>query len=367
VPDALRQRAAEHHAPAWCEVNLAVIRRNAERLSAHLGTPLAPVLKADAYGLGAVAVAHALERTAPWGYCVATVAEGRALRDARVTRPVLVCPPLMIDELAEAHAAGLMPALGTGDAIAQWQALRGGAWHLAIDTGMNRAGLRWDAVRTVHAALAANPPQGVFTHFHSADRPDGSMAEQEARFATALGALPSRPSFVHTDNSAAAARRTTASGDFARPGLFLYGGETGSTARITPEPVAAVRARIVEVRPVSAGETVSYDGAWRASSPRLVATVSLGYADGYRRALGTRAWMLVRGRRAPVIGWVTMDMTMLDITDTGAQVGDVATALGADGEESITLGMLAGLAECSAYELLVALRLRLPHFYRDQA
>jgi alanine racemase len=357
--------ATDVRARAWLEVDLAAVRRNAERLAAHLGTRLAPVLKADAYGLGAPDVAHALEATAPWGYCVGTLDEAAALRGAGIARPILHCPPLAPDEVRRAVAVGVTPALGTAEAIGAWKAAGGGDWHLAIDTGMQRAGVRWDRIAAVREAVAAHPPGAAFTHFHSADRDDDTMAEQERRFAAAIAELPARPPLVHTDNSAAAARRPAGQGwgDFARPGLFLYGVGTGNTARVRPDPVVAVRTRIVELRDVEAGETVSYEGTWRAPGPRRIATVPLGYADGIRRTLGNRGWMLVRGRRAPIAGWVTMDMTMLDVTDCAAEVGDVVTAVGTDGEHVVGLELLAGLAECSPYELLVALRLRLPRLY----
>ncbi len=368
MPGDVRQGAAAHESRAWCEVDLSAVRRNAERLRAHAGRPLAPVLKADAYGLGAVAVARALEPLSPWGYCVATLDEGAELRQAGIARPILVCPPLTPSHVGAARAHDLIPAIGTPAELAAWVAAGGGAWHLGIDTGMNRAGLRWDAVATMREAIAAHPPAGVFTHFHSADVDDGTMAEQERRFALALAALPARPPLVHSDNSAAAARRSHGAGDLVRPGLFLCGASSGSTARLHPDPVLSVRARIVELHEVPAGETVSYAGTWRATRPSRIATVAIGYADGYRRALGNRAAMLVHGAAAPVIGYVTMDMTMLDVTDVpAAAVGDIATVVGTDGPGSILLEDPASLAECSVYELLVAWRLRLPRVYLGAA
>jgi alanine racemase len=129
--------------------------------------------------------------------------------------------------------------------------------------------------------------------------------------------------------------------------------------------VAAVRARIVEIRTLSEGDTVSYGATWRAPGPRRIATVPLGYADGYRRALGNRGVALLGGRRVQVAGRVTMDMTMLDVTDTDAALGDVVTLLGRDGDDVITVGELAELGDLSPYELLTGLRSRLPRINRD--
>jgi alanine racemase len=353
---------------AWLTIDLAALRANAQALATHAGTRLAPVLKADAYGLGAPAVARALEPLDPWGYCVATPAEGADLRSAGITRPILCCPPMDPAEAPALVAADLQPAIGHREALHAFQRAGGTAWQLAVDTGMVRAGVPWETLHEWKPVLAAHPPTGIFTHFHSADVPDATMADQEHRFAAALAELPARPTLVHTDNSAAAARREpgTARGTVTRSGLFLYGVGTGPTARLHPRPVVGLKARIVELHEVATGDTVGYDGAYTAPGPRRIATVNVGYADGYRRALGNRGFMLVRGRRAPITGWVTMDMTMLDVTECGAELGDIATAIGTDdAAPGVSLGLeaLAAHAQCSPYELLVALRLRLPRVY----
>jgi alanine racemase len=210
-----------------------------------------------------------------------------------------------------------------------------GAWHLQIDTGMNRAGIGWRDVGAIATVAGLSPPEGAFTHFHSADLDDGSMEEQERRFRAAIGALSARPPILHVENSPAIARRAGSAWDLVRPGVFLFGVGSGPGAAIEPEPVVHLRARIVEVRTIAAGESVSYAATWRASGPRRIATASIGYADGYRRSLGNRAQALVRGQRVPVAGLVTMDMVMLDVSDAPCEVGDVATLLGRDGAELI--------------------------------
>ena len=191
------------------------------------------------------------------------------------------------------------------------------------------------------------------------------MAIQEGRFREALAALPVPPPLLHAENSAAAARRPGSGYGLVRPGLFLWGVWSGPGALVSPEPVAAVRARVTDVHRILAHESVSYDATWVAHGPRRIATVALGYADGYRRAFGNRGHLLVRGRRAPVVGLVTMDMTMIDVTDLPCEIGDVATALGVDGTESITAEELATLADCTPYELFCGLRMRLPRRYLD--
>jgi alanine racemase len=354
-----------HTSRAWLEVDLAALRRNAELLGSRAGVPLVPMVKADAYGLGAVRVSRALEPLDPYAFGVATVAEGVELREAGIARRILVFTPVSLEELAELRAARLTPTLGSARQIECWADGGGGDWHLAIDTGMSRAGIRWDEVSTLGAVLERHPPAGAFTHFHSAELNDGSLEVQERRFLTALDRLPARPVVLHAENSPALERRRPSPWSIARPGVFLYGVGGGAGAEVRPEPVAHLRGRIVELRTIGDGETVSYDATYVARGARRVATVALGYGDGYRRALGNRGTALVHGQRAPVAGLVTMDMTMLDVSEIPCDVGDVATFLGRDGDLLLTVDDVASTAQMSPYELLTGLRMRVPRVYRD--
>ena len=346
----------------WLEIDLDAIVRNARAMAAHIPAIL-PMVKADAYGMGAVRVVRALERLAPWGYGIATIEEGRELREAGIQRPIVLFTSVALDELGAVRDAGLTPALASAQSIARWASIGGGAWHLSIDTGMSRSGVRWDEVGELDSLLRAHAPDGALTHFHSATLEDGSLAEQEARFARALEAMPAVPPILHTENSAALARSDTSRWHIGRPGVFLYGVPVGGPPVVQPEPVVAMRARIVELRTVRAGESVSYDATYRAEREMQIATLPVGYADGYRRALGNRAHALVGGRRAPVAGVVTMDMTMLDVTGLDAHIGDVATLIGRDGAERIDVAELAELANASPYEILTGLNARLPRTY----
>jgi alanine racemase len=350
---------------AWLDVDLRALARNFAAVCARAGVPLLPMVKADAYGLGMLPVARALERLDPWGYGVASVPEGEGLRAAGVARPVLVCTPLLPSELPRARAAGLTPSLHRADDVHAWAALGGGAWHLSIDTGMARAGVRWDALDdALRSAVAAHPPAGAYTHFHSADTDDASRAEQEGRFRSVIAALPARPPLLHAENSPGVERAGRASAwDLARPGVFLYGVSAGAV--IEPEPVAHLRARVVDVRDLRDGETVSYGASWTARGPRRIATASAGYADGYRRALSNVGRALLGGRPVPVAGRVTMDMTMLDVTGVPCAVGDAVTLLGRDGDAVLTAAEVAADGGLSPYELLTGLRGRVPRLYQD--
>jgi alanine racemase len=349
---------------AWVEIDLGALRRNGAAMAARAAA-LLPMVKAQAYGIGAVAAARTLESLSPWGFGVATVDEGRELRDAGIERPVIVFTPLLPVELADVRAARLTPALGTAEQIGVWRALGAGRedWHLAIDTGMHRAGVHWDDIDSLRPLLEAAPPQGAFTHFHSAELDDGSLEEQQRRFEHAVSRLPARPKLLHTENSAALARTAMSRWSLARPGIFLYGVGSGSEALVQPENVASLRARVTEIHMLRDGDSVSYGATYHARGARRIATLPLGYADGYRRALGNRAHALVHGQRAPVVGVVTMDMTMIDVSDIPCEIGDVVTLIGRDGDRLRDVASVARDGDLSPYELLTGLESRLTRKY----
>ena len=350
---------------AWVEVDLGAMCRNGAAVAARAGAPLLPMVKADAYGLGGLRATLALESLEPWGFGVATITEGEELRHGGITRPIVVFTPILRTEIDALRRADLTPALGDPAVIESW-IRTGRPWHLQVDTGMSRAGLRWDQVAQYRELLERAKPDGVFTHFHSAEVEDGSRDEQERRFDAAVAAMPARPAIVHAENGPAVERRANSRWTLCRPGIFLYGVPAFAGGELIPEPVVSMRARIVELRTVLDGDTVSYDATWRANGTRRIATVPVGYADGYRRALSNRGVALLNGQRVPVAGRVTMDMTMLDVTDTEAGLGDLVTMLGRDGDDLITVGELSALADVSPYEVLTGLKLRLPRRYHSR-
>ena len=348
---------------AWMEVDLDAVVANARAVETRAGVPIIPMVKADGYGLGAVRVALALEPLQPRAYGIATVTEGRELRDAGIERPIIVFTPLLRDEYPEARELSLTPALGSLDEIEEWTR-EGGPWELSIDTGMSRAGVPWREIGSLREAIAKHPPEGAFTHFHSPAFDDGSMDEQEQRFRDAVASLPVRPKLLHTDASAAIVRHGHSEWDAIRPGVFLYGAGSDAGPELDPVPVVHVHSRVVETRWVEAGDTVSYEATWEAPSRRRIATIPMGYADGYPRALSNRASALTSDGTVPIAGIVTMDMIMLDVTDSKCDVGDVVTLLGTgEGGGKIDLLELASLAGMSYYEVLTGLRSRLPRYY----
>ncbi len=368
---------SEHARPAraWVDVDLGAIRRNAERMQRTADRAIVAMVKADGYGTGAIAVAGELSGLGDrlWGFGVATLDEANALRAAGVDARILCCTPLLPGELADAKALGVRPSLHRDADIDAWQAMQGGAWHLAIDTGMSRAGVRWDEVDALRPALARSVPEGVFTHFHSAERNDGSREEQDARFDDALATLrDALPNGVleHRDNSAGIASRTalrqthTASGSpgaLARPGIGLYGAFVAETLGL--EQTVHLRARVVDIRHVRDGETVSYGGTYTAHGVRRIATIAAGHGDGYRQAFSGKGHVLLHGVPVPVAGIVSMDMTMLDVTDARCEIGDVATLIGRDGAGCFSTDDVARAGGISPYELLVGLALRAPRIH----
>jgi alanine racemase len=262
-----------------------------------------------------------------------------------------------------ARSARLTPTLGFPREIEAWLRAGGGAWHLSIDTGMSRAGIPWREINEIAQLAALAPPEGAFTHFHSAELNDGTLEAQEKLFREAISRLPSRPRLLHTDNSASIARKGRSAWDLVRPGIFLYGVGSGSTAAIQPEPVVHVRAPIVEIRKLEAGDTVSYDATLRVERAARIATIAIGYADGYPRSLSQVGSVLVGDTIAPIAGTVTMDMTMIDVTTVRCEVGDAVTLIGRSGNTVLTVERVADDASMSPYELLTGLRSRVERTY----
>ncbi|HXD22289.1 MAG TPA: alanine racemase [Gemmatimonadaceae bacterium] len=352
-----------HTTRAWVDIDLGALLRNGAAIAKHSGVPLIPMVKADAYGLGVVPVVRTLAKLDPFGFGVATIEEGRELRESGAWRPILLFTPILTADFAAVREANLVPTLGTADTITAWIDAGGGPWHLAIDTGVSRAGIRWDRIGDVADATRRHPPEGACTHFHSAELDDGSMAVQEQRFRDAIAALPERPAMLHAENSAAAVRHSPSPWSVVRPGVFLYGVGSGPRASLQPEPVAHLRARVVEMRDLQPGDSVGYDATWRSPRASRVATLAIGYADGYRRSLGNAAEALLNGRRVRVVGTVMMDMTVVDVTDVPCAVGDVATLFGVDGGDVLPVEEVAARAALSPYELLTGLRQRVIRVY----
>lgn len=338
------------------------------------------MVKADAYGLGASrVVAELADLLGPdgiWGFGVAAVAEGEALRRGGWEGRVLVTAPVPPGELDRAAGADLTLAVSDLATVRLLAAAARGAgrklaFHAEVDTGMGRAGFPWREAATWAPEVAAAAGgdlewEGTFTHFHSADEPDlRPTDEQWARFTSALDAVPEGVgrAVVHAANSAASLRRAGFGCALVRPGIYLFGGAAGPDA--SPRPVVSLRARLALVRDVEPGATVGYGATYRATRRERWGTVAIGYGDGVRRALAAGGGeVLVRCARVPIIGRISMDMTTVNLTGVPDAVpGDVVTVIGADGGEEITLDEVARRCGTISYEVLTGMTPRLPRVY----
>jgi alanine racemase len=343
------------------DVDLDAVLANARRVAGVSGARLMPMVKANGYGLGAVAVARALERLDPWGFGVATVEEGAELRAAGIDRPIVLFTPPPVAWLPAIRRSRLTPALGDLESLRAWTAMAATApFHVSIDTGMSRAGFPAKDTTQLHALrdllAGAVGYEGACTHFHSADTDEVSVAGGWKIFQETVAVLGPRPALLHAANSAAALAGRAYAADLVRPGIFLYGGSAG---RNQPEPVAALRAQVVSVRTIAAGETVSYGATWRAERRVHLATLALGYADGLPRAFARSGIVRLGALNAPVRGRITMDMTIVE-TDGSPRVGDHALIFG----EELLLDAQAERAGTISYELLTSLGRRVERRYR---
>ena len=346
----------------WVDIDRSALIANARAVAASARVPLLPMIKADAYGLGAVEVARTLDVVDPWGFGVATLDEAAALRAARVTRPIIVFTPFAPDQLERHRSLELRPLICDLPALDTWLAAGAAPFHLGVDTGMGRVGFQWNdgALRSAVAdrLRGATGWEGIATHFHSADADVEATGLQWQRFEGVIGALPRRPPLVHAANSAAALRGAGYVGDLVRPGIFLYGGSVGPWAP-APRPVATLRSRVVAVREVAAGESVSYRATWRATAPTTIATLAIGYGDGLLRSGTGRARVELNGEVVPVVGRITMDFTMIAVARGAARLGDVATVFGG----AISLDAHAEALGTISYEVLTAMSPRVVRRY----
>jgi alanine racemase len=387
LPRVLRpQRALPSEAvrPTRAEVNLAHLRHNLRVLQrAACGAPVWGVLKADGYGHGAKAVARTLERAGAAGICVALLEEAVELRQAGIRVPILVMGGYYGRAWGELLRHELTPVVhdpGQVEALAQEVRYSGGVpvgVHLKVDTGMSRLGALPRDLPAVAAALGRYPEvqlHGLMTHFACADEGELELIDAQLDLfddaTRQLQGLGFGARVRHAANSAALLRSARARLDLVRPGIALFGVEPAAGLSGELRPAMRVRTEIVALRDVPAGQAVGYGATYVAERPTRIATIAMGYADGLSRALSNRGEVLVAGRRAPIAGVVSMDMTMIDVTDIpAARVGDECVVLGAQkgpcGEDTISAEELARRLGTIPWEVLTSVSRRVPRFYRE--
>ena len=360
------------------------MRRNYRRVREAAGgdVGMIPMAKADAYGLGVDRMVKTLEPELPQAWGVATVEEGRRLRELGVERPILVVSPLPPGSYPDAIAADLTVCLASlhGLRLLDEAVARSGqpaTFQVEVDTGMGRSGFDWkQAAEWGPVVSARHRPAmrwtGCFSHLHSADEDPTTLPVQWQRLVDVLSSIqhPNEDFLIHVQNSAGALRAgRLSSGDYrvgaVRPGIFLYGGAAGAEGG-EPEGVASLRARVVHLRDASPGTTVGYGATYAARGWERWATLAIGYGDGLPRALGNSGQALLEGRRVPIVGRISMDLTVVNISGSdGVELGDVATLIGESGTEIITVDEVAGLAGTISYEVLTGLAPRLPRIWLD--
>jgi alanine racemase len=368
-------------ARAWVEIDLPAIDRNVGRIKQALPPHVryVAVVKANAYGHGMPEVATRLLQAGVDCFAVANVAEAANLREIGHDADILLLSPTLPSELPRALALGLditLNSLDEAQALAAAVVKSGlkAKVHVKVDTGMGRAGIWHEQADELFAFVQAAGFEwrGVFTHFSDADSDATYTAGQRAIFLKLLELIPASVRaglMVHADNSAGL-ESFSASAPFnaVRVGLMQYGlpPSTGSFLEsLRPEPALSFHARIVLVKDLPSGTAVSYNRTKILSRPTRVAIVAVGYGDGVPTAASNRGFFLVDGQRCPILGRVTMDQTIVDVTDIeGASVGDIATILGAQGADRITVAEFCAWSDCIPWEALCTLTQRVQRVYR---
>jgi alanine racemase len=375
--------------PVWAEISLQAILHNLRAIRKHVGASrkILAVVKSNAYGLGAVPVAKALQEAGTQWFGVTCANEGVELREAGIRKRILILTGFWPGEEKRLIQNNLTPTVTRVDDLEHLERSAKAAggksrvrFHLKINTGMNRLGIAADEVECFARKLAGCKHielEGTFTHFASAEDFTAQQTnEQEMVFLACLArlrALGISPGIVHMANSGAICARPSTWADMVRPGAILYGyyqsfdppqKKQEVMGQVALRPCLSLRARIISLRNVPLGEGVGYAARFVTKRPSRIAVINAGYADGVVRALTNRGCALVRGKRVPLVGTISMDLTTLDLTDVlEAVLGDVVTIYGKDGNAAIEVSEVAHQIGTVTSDLLCALGRRVPKFY----
>lgn len=349
--------------PTWAEINLSSIKSNLETVRSLTGDKVSimAVVKADAYGHGAVKVSRALTEHGADSLAVATLEEGLELRESGIKCPVMIIGSIQKSEIPDIIKNELTPAVYDMETLKSLsgEIQKNGKsldFHLRIDTGMNRLGIHAGDVRSFineHKSHARLNLQGVFTHLASADDPESSFTDRQiSEFYGSLDlirSLNADPRYFHLANSAAIQNYPGSHGNLVRPGIMLYG--AGEQGRARLHPAMKLKSRIIQLKTLEEGTPVSYGGTYVTEKRSVIATAPIGYADGYFRKLSNRAYVSIKGERAKVVGRVCMDFIMIDVTSRSkdVRVGDEITLFG---DELVTINDISSWAETTPYEVL---------------
>ena len=390
----------EERRPVWAEVSLSALTYNLEAIRKYVNPSqekrkaprkILSIVKGNAYGHGGPEVAKALEKAGSDWFGVTCTDEGIAVREAGVRKPILILTSFVPGEESRLVKHDLTAVIHRCEQLALLEraaARRGGKkrvpFHLKIDTGMNRLGIATGDVECFARQLGKCKHielTGIFSHFASSgvftETAVGRQTrEQEGRLYAAverLRALGIDPGLVHLANSAAIVSRPETWADMVRPGAILYGYHPGydpvemreeAEAKLPLKPVMSLRSKIISLRSVPTGAGVGYDAAFVAQRPSRIAVLAAGYGDGIHRSLGNRGNVLLRGKLAPIVGIISMDVTMIDVTDIeGVEIGDVATIHGTDGKQVLPANRVARSIGTVTSDLLCSVSQRVPRIY----
>jgi alanine racemase len=386
--------------PVWADVSLSALSHNLHAIrdfvnpkSEKRATPrkVLCIVKGNGYGHGGPQVAKALEKAGADWFGVTGATEGEQIRKAGVRKPILALTSFWRGEEAQLLANNISPAIIRCEQLAALDsaatkrkfAKRSAGFHLKIDTGMNRLGIAPTDIECFARQYEKSSRlklEGVFTHFASSEVFDGPVAgqnrRQEESFYKAVERLRSLgidPGIIHLANSAAIALRPETWADMVRPGAILYGYHPGydpierrvqAEKELPLRPVMSLRARIINIRNVPPGEGVGYGSKFLPARASKIAVLAAGYGDGIHRSLGNKGSVLVRGVLVPIVGIVSMDVTMIDVTDVPeVALGDAATFYGTDGEHALPANLVARGVGTVTSDLLCAVSARVPRIY----
>ena len=360
------------------KIDLDAIASNMDAIREKAGVPVMAVVKADAYGHGAVQVARLLQDKCAF-FCVSSILEAMELRQAGLSTPILILGHTPADAFPTAIREGIRPTIyRLEDALALSKAAQflelPARFHFAVDTGMSRIGFQvTEEDADICARIASLPglfAEGLFSHFATADCADLTRAKKQAeRFAEFDGMLRRRGVKVpirHLNNSAGLMNFATPY-EMVRSGIITYGmypSDEVDPSLLSLRPALQWLSRVTHVKTLPAGREISYGGTYVTKADTVVATIPVGYADGYRRNLSGKFYVLIHGQKAPILGRICMDQMMVDVTHIpGIQVGDRVTLVGADGDETITMEQISAQADSFNYEFVCGISRRVPRLY----
>ena len=365
------------------DIDLDAVLYNMESMHKKLkpGTKIAAVVKADGYGHGAVEISRVLENLPYlWGYAVATSNEAMQLVEAGRKKPIIILGLSFPEQFEEIVENDLRPAVctyETAQALSDIAAEKNKVCriHIKVDTGMSRIGFQVTPESADTVARISKLPnimiEGIFTHFARADESSKAPAyEQFKQFEKMIAMVEEKGVQIplkHCSNSAGIVEIPECNMDMVRAGITLYGlwpSEDVDKTKISLKPVMSLRSRVAYVKELLPGRQISYGGTFTVKKKMTVATVPVGYGDGYARGLSNKGWVLIKGQKAPICGRVCMDQCMVDVTDIpGVKIGDTVTLLGKDADEEITMEQLGELSGRFNYEFACLITPRVPRIY----